>query len=59
MIGTVYQEQEIEIDGQQEFEIERIVSKRVARGRTQYLCKWKGYGDFENSWVDAEDMGNA
>ena len=31
----------------------------MARGKKQYLCKWKGYGDFENSWVDESDMGNA
>ena len=32
---------------------------RVVRGVKSYLVSWKGYGDFENSWVLAKNMGNA
>ena len=26
------------------------------QGRMGYLCKWKGYPDSENSWVDERDI---
>jgi hypothetical protein len=46
------------IDGEEEYEVERIVaSRRFGRGRKlQYLIKWKGYPDAENQWVDKEDV---
>ena len=58
-VGDVNGESGIEIEGQTEFEIERILQSRVVRNRKEYLVKWKGYNDFENSWVKAHDMGNA
>ena len=58
-VGDVVGEAGIQIDDQVEFEIERILQSRVVRNRKQYLVKWLGYNDFENSWVDAKDMGNA
>ena len=58
-IGDVQQEQPIDVDGSEEFEISRILGHRVARGQYQYLCGWKGYDDYENSWVPAANMGNA
>ena len=45
--------------GDVEFEIERILDSRVARGSKQYLVKWKGYADYDNSWVAEQEMGNA
>ena len=59
VVGNVQVEQGIKVDGQEEFEIEKLLGTHVARGRKQNLCKWKGYGDLENSWVDESDMGNA
>ncbi len=52
-------EASIDVDGNEEYEIERILECRDVRGSREYLVKWKGYGDFENSWVKAVDMGNA
>ena len=51
------------VDGQDEWEIERIIRKRrIRRGRgwsTQYLIQWLGYGPEYNEWKTARDMGNA
>jgi hypothetical protein len=46
------------IDGEEEYEVERIVASRhFGRGRKlQYLVKWKGYPDAENQWVNKEDV---
>jgi hypothetical protein len=46
------------IDGEEEYEVERIVASRhFGRGhKLQYLVKWKGYPDAENQWVAKEDM---
>ena len=45
--------------GDVEFEVERILESRVIRGSRQFLVKWKGYADYDNSWVNEQDMGNA
>ena len=39
-----------------EYEVERILKHRSRRGRTQYLVKWTGYPDTENSWVNEADL---
>ena len=40
------------------YEIERILTSRPTRNRksTQYLVKWKGYPDSENSWLPAKEL---
>jgi hypothetical protein len=55
----VFLEQSLQVNGNEEYEIEDIIASRVVRNSTEFLVKWKGYGDFENSWVKERDMGNA
>jgi hypothetical protein len=43
------------------YEIELILASRPTRNRksTQYLVKWKGYPDSENSWIPAKELTHA
>lgn len=41
------------------YEVERILDSRTSRGRTQYLIKWRGWGDEHNVWYDEADLPNA
>ena len=59
VVGNIEFEQPVQVDSDQEFEIEKIVDSRVSRGRQQYLVKWKGYSDFENQWLDKDDLEHA
>ena len=58
-MGDIEYEQGIEVAEGEEFEVEKIVDVRTSRGKKQYLVKWKSYGDFDNMWIDASELGNA
>ena len=46
------------IEGEEEFEVEAIVNHRHhgKNRRLQYLVKWKGYPDADNSWEPADQI---
>src|SRR3954463_2008038 len=48
------------IEDKEEFEVEQILDKRIKRkGRGQwieYLVKWKGYEDYDNSWEPIDNL---
>jgi hypothetical protein len=46
-------------DGHVEYEVERILSVRRKRSGMEYLVKWLGYGDHENSWLPASALANS
>jgi hypothetical protein len=46
----------IEVDGQSEYEIERIVNSRYKDEKIQYLVHWKGCSIADQEWVNAEDI---
>ena len=47
------------IEGEMEYEVEKILSKRKQYGRIEYLVCWKGYMAEEDTWERKENLGNA
>lgn len=47
------------IDGEPEYEIEKILNSRIRYRKMEYLVKWVGYPTEENTWNKAADMEHA
>ena len=45
--------------GAEEYEVERVLAKRGAGKRIEYLIEWKGYPLWESTWVRKSNMGDA
>ena len=43
-------------DGEEEFEVESIISHRRQRGKSQYLVKWLGWPLSESTWEDEKQL---
>jgi len=46
------------IEGEEEYEVEKVMNKRKKYGRWKYLVKWKGYMAEEDSWERKENLKN-
>ena len=47
------------VNGQEEFEVEAILTHRKRGAGYQYLVRWKGYGPNDNSWEPERNLSNA
>jgi len=47
------------IEGEEEWEVERILNKRKVRGRDKYLVRWKGFTAEYDTWEGRENLKNA
>ena len=47
------------IEGEEEFEVEKILNKQVVQGKEKFLVQWKGYTAEEDTWENRENLGNA
>ena len=44
------------VDGEKEYEVEKILDSRFRYRRMEFLVAWKGYGIEERSWVAEKDL---
>ncbi|MBX9718871.1 MAG: chromo domain-containing protein [Microbacteriaceae bacterium] len=49
----------IVVDSEEHWEIEKIIATRRFRNKTQYLVKWLGFADHDNSWLYEHQLSNA
>jgi len=42
-----------------EFEVEKILNKRIVKGKKKFLVRWKGYIVEEDTWKNRENLENA
>lgn len=60
VVGQPQEEAAVQLeDGELEYEVERVLGERRVRGGRQFLVKWKGYGDWENSWEPERNLKNS
>jgi len=46
------------IEGEKEFKLEKILNKRMVRGKERFLVRWKGYTAEEDTWENRENLEN-
>ena len=49
----------IEVEGVEEWEVEKILNKIKIRGVEKYLVRWKGFTAEGDTWERREDLENA
>jgi len=47
------------IEGEEEFKVEKILNKRLVRGKEKFLVRWKRYIAEEDTWENRENLKNA
>ena len=48
----------VEVEGVEEWDVEKILNKKKMRGVEKYLVQWKGLIVEHDTWERKEDLGN-
>jgi len=49
----------VQIKGQEEWEVEKILQHHQRYGKNEYLIQWKGFNQGEDTWESEENLENA
>ena len=49
----------VEVEGVEEWEVEKILNKKKTRGVAKYLVRWKGFTAEGDTWEREENLKNA
>ncbi|XP_022112326.2 chromobox protein homolog 1-like [Pieris rapae] len=47
---------ETDASSEEEYVVEKVLNKKIVKGKTQYLLKWKGYKEEESTWEPVENL---
>ena len=49
----------VQVQGEEEYEVDKILDSRIFRRQLQYKVRWKGYGEGADSWEPASGLAHA